>query len=443
MEKKTIGKFIAVLRKANGMTQQELGDKLLVSDNTVSKWERDERMPDISLLPAIAEIFGITTDELLRGERKNPERADYNTEESEAKQKAKSDKQFKLMLDQKQRRYYALTCIPMLLMIVGLIVTIATNSLGAIIGEVLLLVAQFCQIIFAVLSIVKTDDERADGVGNVNTRVVKVATVFTITNLTVAVFCYLFIFEYDPVIGLMLVLPTAVVLYSIYALAIRNQLYKRGLMTMSEMEEKVYSRNSKLFKKMLVICGSIAVICSVVGRCVIEYAVDFKKPSSTFSSVAKFEEYVEGECDAWIEEYYNPEDWMIDNGNGYLEFDQEGFHAYYLENIKEDALLDEKFNVLCEYRCLKNKYAEIKAVKDKEGNITVQLFTDQDIREAYNNMDVALQNLGFAVGLIYFGVVIALYIVLANVNKKKVLAGVDENKAATQTVEEEAAEEAI
>ncbi|MBR7162455.1 MAG: helix-turn-helix transcriptional regulator [Clostridia bacterium] len=85
MEKKTIGKFISVLRKAKGMTQQELADKLLVSDKTVSKWERDERMPDISLLPAIAEIFGITTDELLRGERNNPEREGYGTEETEAK----------------------------------------------------------------------------------------------------------------------------------------------------------------------------------------------------------------------------------------------------------------------------------------------------------------------------------------------------------------------
>jgi transcriptional regulator with XRE-family HTH domain len=99
MEKKTIGKFISVLRKANGMTQQELADKLLVSDKTVSKWECDERMPDISLLPAIAEVFGITTDELLRGERNNPEREGYGTEESETKQKAKSDKQLKLMID--------------------------------------------------------------------------------------------------------------------------------------------------------------------------------------------------------------------------------------------------------------------------------------------------------------------------------------------------------
>ncbi|MBO7326060.1 MAG: hypothetical protein J6U74_00930, partial [Clostridia bacterium] len=77
---------------------------------------------------------------------------------------------------------------------------------------------------------------------------------------------------------------------------------------------------------MLVICGSIAVIGSVVGFCVIEYAVDFAQPSSEFNSVERFKSYVEGECDAWVEEYYNPEDWMFDNGNGYLEFDHEGFN---------------------------------------------------------------------------------------------------------------------
>ena len=440
MEKKTMGKFISVLRKANGMTQQELADKLLVSDKTVSKWERDERMPDISLLPAIAEIFGITTDELLRGERKNPERADCNTEESEAKQKAKSDKQLKLMIDKKVRTYNALTIISAFLMIIGLILAVTLYDLGTILSVVFLMCAQACQIVFAVLSVVRADEEdgRFDGIGRANTHIIKVATTFTIINLSMVVFCCLFNYAVD--VAFMLVLPTAVVLYSIYALAIRNQLYKRGLMTMSATEEKVYARNSKLFKKMLVICGSIAVIGSVVGFCVIQYAVDFKKPSSTFSSVAKFEEYVEGECDAWIEEYYNPEDWMFDNGYGDLEFDEEGFHAYYLENIKEDALMDEKFNVLCEYRCLKNKYAEIKAVKDKKGNITVELYTDEDIREAYNNMDVALQNLGFAVGLIYFGVVIALYIVLANVNKKKVLAGADENKAEKPELDELATE---
>ena len=69
MEKKTIGTFIAVLRKANGMTQQELADKLNISNKAVSRWERNECAPDISLIPALAEIFDVTCDELLKGER--------------------------------------------------------------------------------------------------------------------------------------------------------------------------------------------------------------------------------------------------------------------------------------------------------------------------------------------------------------------------------------
>ena len=78
MDKKTIGKFISALRRANGMTQKELGEKLYVSDKAISRWERDECLPELSLIPTIAEIFGITTDELLRGERKNPEKIAKN-----------------------------------------------------------------------------------------------------------------------------------------------------------------------------------------------------------------------------------------------------------------------------------------------------------------------------------------------------------------------------
>ena len=69
MEKKTLGSFISALRRAQGLTQQEVADRLLVSNRAVSRWERDEAMPDITLLPAIADLFGVTVDELLRGER--------------------------------------------------------------------------------------------------------------------------------------------------------------------------------------------------------------------------------------------------------------------------------------------------------------------------------------------------------------------------------------
>lgn len=69
MEKKTMGTFIAALRKANGLTQRELAERLNVSDKAVSRWERDENSPDLSLIPVIAELFGVTADELLCGER--------------------------------------------------------------------------------------------------------------------------------------------------------------------------------------------------------------------------------------------------------------------------------------------------------------------------------------------------------------------------------------
>ncbi len=70
MEKKTMGSFLSALRRAQGMTQQEVADRLLVSNRAVSRWERDETVPDITLLPAIADLFGVTVDELLRGERR-------------------------------------------------------------------------------------------------------------------------------------------------------------------------------------------------------------------------------------------------------------------------------------------------------------------------------------------------------------------------------------
>lgn len=64
---KQIGKKITNLRKANNMTQMELADKLDISFQAVSNWERGNTMPDISKLPELAEIFHISVDTLLNG----------------------------------------------------------------------------------------------------------------------------------------------------------------------------------------------------------------------------------------------------------------------------------------------------------------------------------------------------------------------------------------
>lgn len=78
METKTnesIGTRIGALRRESGMTQRELADKLGVTDKTVSHWERDENLPDMALLPAIAEVFGVSCDQLLRGKENTPAQA--------------------------------------------------------------------------------------------------------------------------------------------------------------------------------------------------------------------------------------------------------------------------------------------------------------------------------------------------------------------------------
>ena len=65
-----IGKKISQLRKQNGLTQMELADKLAISYQAVSNWERGATMPDISKLPELADIFGVTIEEILCDERK-------------------------------------------------------------------------------------------------------------------------------------------------------------------------------------------------------------------------------------------------------------------------------------------------------------------------------------------------------------------------------------
>ena len=60
-----IGRKISNLRREQNMTQMELADKLGISFQAVSNWERGNTMPDISKLPELAEIFHVTTDELL------------------------------------------------------------------------------------------------------------------------------------------------------------------------------------------------------------------------------------------------------------------------------------------------------------------------------------------------------------------------------------------
>ncbi len=71
--KKRLGNNIASFRKRDGMTQAVLGEKLNFSDKAVSKWERGESIPDVLTLMEMAEIFGVTVDDLLKDHNALPE----------------------------------------------------------------------------------------------------------------------------------------------------------------------------------------------------------------------------------------------------------------------------------------------------------------------------------------------------------------------------------
>ncbi|MCL2392241.1 MAG: helix-turn-helix domain-containing protein [Oscillospiraceae bacterium] len=79
MDNAKMGQFIAELRKSHQMTQKELAAKLDVTDKAVSKWERGQSYPDISLLSPLSNILGITATELLNGEKAGPEEASVET----------------------------------------------------------------------------------------------------------------------------------------------------------------------------------------------------------------------------------------------------------------------------------------------------------------------------------------------------------------------------
>ncbi len=66
MKKQTMGMMIAEKRKEMGMTQLDLAGLMGVTDKAVSKWERDLSYPDVNALPKLAEVFGMSVDELMQ-----------------------------------------------------------------------------------------------------------------------------------------------------------------------------------------------------------------------------------------------------------------------------------------------------------------------------------------------------------------------------------------
>ena len=326
MEKKTIGKFISALRKANGMTQKELGEKLFVSDKTVSRWECDECTPELSLIPSIAEIFSITTDELLRGERNNPDR-EAALEDAASRQKAKSDKQFKLMLHSRKKKFTNLSFISIGLTIVGLIAAMICNlgftegMLGFCLASVFFVAATICQICFTVSFRLLTDEEEAEHAEKIkkaNTDMVFASVrVFFGILLTFAFCLPLAVFtrrvyrsgldtESWILYGVLFAAVVFLLAFCLYKMFILKALINKEIVWLDEQAVSNVIVKSKLLGK---ICIVFAVLLAVI--LLATYIITSSISESTFIKRERFDnpddfiEYMQNEYDTWYEEGYS------------------------------------------------------------------------------------------------------------------------------------------
>lgn len=153
MAKNTIGQFIAALRKANGLTQQDVADRLNVSNKAVSRWERDECAPDLSVIPALAEMFGVTCDELLKGERIAET---FPTERKEPK----VDKQVKALINRTLSGFKTLIWISFAVAVVGLVCMfgISYGFYRPVIGFAVMMLFEVCAFALTALAVSKARD---------------------------------------------------------------------------------------------------------------------------------------------------------------------------------------------------------------------------------------------------------------------------------------------
>ena len=445
MEKKTIGKFISALRKANGMTQKELGERLFISDKTVSRWECDECLPELSLIPSIAEIFGITTDELLRGERNNPDR-EAASEDAMTKQKAKSDKQFKLMLDRGSRKYKNLTLISVGITVFGFLAALIANvgfSKGLIafcLAAAFCVASEICQICFAINARITPDEDAdiyTDKIQAANTGAVKTAVTVTFINVLLLAFClplvtminganYGLVFEHWLVYGLIFSAVAFVIGYIIYALFVRKALMANGTVTFDGKQTEKIKKNNRLLAKTASISAAIAL---VLGVCIVIWdnvGLDVSTKEYTFDSCADFKEFMESDYERWYNEGYSYVDeygdviFHVPLAPGSITVsppDQEKTNDYYPKKIYRE-IKNRNGEVICGYYYNPDLYAGISFTESADDKMPVTVITNKahyDSRNTYQTVESVL----YALVALDFAVAIFIYLLKAYRRERK------------------------
>jgi len=405
MEKKTMGAFIAALRKANGMTQRDLAERLNVSDKTVSRWERDEGAPDLSVIPVIAEIFDVTCDELLRGQRKPPaERVEPLQEETAPK----CDKQRQRLVKSTLAQYRNQTLLAIGISSLGLIAALICNFaflraiLGFLIGLVFYAAGVVCHAVFLnkALSGVEDADIEEKTLVDLKKKVIALtekAFALTVTYigltlpLTMVEDAYWGL-EFESFLPLGLLF--AFLLLIVYASAvylINSALLRKGVYALSDKEKG----NRDLKKKYACILAAVIVVTlfgQIIGNNSV-WNLDslLSHRGIEFHDYESFKEYM-NRNDPYTDPYGVTE---IHVGIEY--HDAEGNEISEEEALTE-TLVDINGNVVCTYLHRNSNVFSIEYTSEREGTVLpIRVWTMQD----YHAADNAMSKINLMYALLY------------------------------------------
>lgn len=421
MVKMSIGQFIAALRKANGMTQKQLGEKLNVSDKAVSRWERDECAPDLSLIPVIAEIFGVTSDEILRGERKSQD------EEMPVKNSAKTQKQVERMVNDVKDKFSIRSIITVGIGFLGLIGAMISNFgfnrayIGFFVGSILYLVGFVCETIFVKLaySSLSNDELETEKVNKGRNTIFDIAVkTYICLILLVSITLPFIILPWDTYLGI--TFETWIgygVLYGMIAFSIC--IFASWLAETIAVKNHIYTVSEEYYKKLvslrkkstliLVIVLTVIFICQSLFNSMSGANVFIK--GRKFTDLDEFKTYIETpESYRYVENGVVITETVIGNLKNDIVSDDisdsENIDVNVDDYMGEDEgnkhdIRNSKGEVICEYEW-KNKNVTVMDFDWEGEKLTITVYTSKDmirknnIEQVVNSIFVCL----YAIGII-------------------------------------------
>ena len=385
MEKKTIGSLILALRKANGMTQKDLAERLHVSDKAVSRWERDESAPDLSLIPMIAEIFNITCDELLKGTCNPKEKATTDSEENPS---AKGERECRHILASKMNLYKILSVVDIGITLLGLLVTAIFNfnmlhawigsRIAFLIGSVFYLSSAVLEAIIIFIAFVSVSNcgLQQEDILQFKYKVIRQAELNIGILLACITLCLpLPIFSINNVVKLST--GMGYYFYGVLAAVITSLCYciscyylnaffiRKGICAISEAKLQKYWHNHHLKRKLFI--GFV--VCLLVSFIVQCFLTGFGNPyylakGTKFNDYESFVSFMEEEKS--ISYQYHDKSYQAQNEMVYIK--NYGIHKDTRKRLFETALKDKDWNTVCQY---KDQNYEVCAIKynEKKGTI--------------------------------------------------------------------------